>query len=441
MKRMVLMFLIVMLILPFAVFAGGEQEEAPVVVEDTEVVTDGKYVPEKKVKLAFWHSYSGPRAVLFESLVEEFMDANPNIKIELSYGGNLYTMRDKLLTAVAGKNAPDIAEIDSYWTPIFADAGALIDMKPYIDETGYDQNDLMDASLASTQYMGKSWSIPFNLSNIVLYYNKKAFEAAGLDPEVPPATWEELAEYAEKLTIDKNGDGVTDQYGIVFPTKANYGSIWYYLAFFWQQDGQLFNEALTEGAFNTEAGVAAAEYWRDIVWKHKALNLSGGWSEFKVGNAAMELSSTSVLGNYRDVMGNANVGLAQLPMGKKKATVSGGGNLAIFKDCKDPRAAWEFLSWMSSPEVNKRWCLSTGALPTRKSVIDSPEYQDFLKTDPKGEVLLSGLEFTMIRPNIPEYGDASRIIAQAVEKAVYDNVDPAPLLDEAKVEVDKLFKD
>ena len=440
MKKMVLMFLIVMLVLPFAVFAGGEQEDTSAPA-DTQVAADGKYVPEKKVKLSFWHSYSGPRAELFFALVEEFMEENPNIKIELTYGGDLHTMRDKLLTAVAGKNAPDIAEIDSYWTPIFADANVLIDMKPYIDEIGYDQADLMEASLASTQYLGKTWSIPFNLSNIVLYYNKIKFEEAGLDPEVPPTTWEELADYAEKLTIDKDGDGVTDQYGIVFPTKANYGAVWYYLAFFWQQDGQLFNDDLTEAAFNSEAGVAAAQFWRDIVWKQKALNLSGGWSEFKVGNAAMELSSTSVLGNYRDVMGNANVGLAQLPMGKKKATVSGGGNLAIFKDCKDPRAAWEFLSWMSSPEVNKRWCLATGALPTRKSVVDSPEYQDFLRTDSKGEILLSGLDCTMIRPNIPEYGDASRILAQAVEKAVYDDLDPAPLLDEAKIEVDKLFKD
>jgi sn-glycerol 3-phosphate transport system substrate-binding protein len=440
MKKMVLFFLAVMLILPFAVFAGGAQEEAPA-VEVGSMSEDGRYVPAEKVKLSFWHSYSGPRALLFEALVEEFMEANPKIKIELTYGGNLHTMRDKLLTSVAGKEAPDIAEIDSYWTPIFADAGALVDMIPYIEETGFDQSDLMDASLASTQYMGKSWSIPFNLSNIVLYYNKIAFKEAGLDPEVPPATWEELADYAEKLTIDKNGDGVTDQYGIVFPTKANYGAIWYYLAFFWQQDGQLFNADLTEGRFNTEAGVAAAQYWRDMVWKQKALNLSGGWSEFKVGNAAMELSSTSVLGNYREVMGNANVGLAPLPKGKKMATVSGGGNLAIFKDCKDPRAAWEFLSWMSSPEVNKRWCLSTGALPTRKSVLDSPEYQDFLRTDPKGQIMIDGLDFTNIRPNIPEYGDASRIIAQAVEKAVYDNLDPAPLLDEAKIEVDKLFKD
>lgn len=438
MKRTVFCILIVLLLLPAAVFAGGQSEE-PAAVEEGTTTEEGKYVPAEKVTLSFWHSYSGSRSMLFESLVKEFMEENPMIKIEMTYGGNLYTMRDKLLTAVGGKEAPDIAEIDSYWTPIFAEAGALIDLQPYMVETGYDLDDLMDASLASTQYMGKSWSIPFNLSNIVLYYNKKAFEEAGLDPEVPPATWEELAEYAEKLTVDKNGDGVTDQYGIVFPTKANFGAVWYWLAFFWQQEGDLFNDDLTEAAFNTEAGIAATEFWKDLVWKHKALNLSAGWSDFKVGNAAMELSSTSVLGNYRDVMGNANIGVAPLPKGKTRATVSGGGNLAIFKDCEDPRAAWEFLSWLGSPEVNKRWCLVTGALPTRKSVLESTEYQDFLISDPKGNILLEGLDFTMIRPNIPQYGDASRIIAMAVEKAVYDNLDPAPLLDEAKAEVDKLF--
>ena len=128
----------------------------------------------------------------------------------------------------------------------------------------------------------------------------------------------------KKLTIDRDGDGVIDQFGIVFPTKANFGAVWYYIAFFWQQDGQLFNAEQTAGAFNSEAGVAAAQYWRDLVWKYKALNLSAGWSDFKVGNAAMELSSTSVLGDYRNVMGNANVGLAPLPKGKKRATVSGG---------------------------------------------------------------------------------------------------------------------
>ena len=70
----------------------------------------------------------------------------------------------------------------------------------------------------------------------------------------------------------------------------------------------------------------------------------------------------------------------------------------------------------------------------------SKEFQDFLTTDPKGDVMMDGLAFTYIRPNIPEYGDASLFIARAVEEAVFDNKDPRPLLDRAKQETDRLFK-
>jgi ABC-type glycerol-3-phosphate transport system substrate-binding protein len=401
---------------------------------------EAKYVPASKVTLNFWHSYTGSRAKLFERLVKEFMQENPKIEIKLSYGGDLRIMRDKLMTAIGGGSGPDIAEIDAYWTPIFAETSALLDLAPYMATTNYDLTDLMEATLQSTQYKGKTWSIPFNLSNIVLYYNKKMFKDAGLDPEVPPATWNQVIEYGKKLTKDRNNDGTVDQWGITFPLKANFGAVWYWLAFFFQQGGELFNAQQNAAAFNSPAGVAATEQWRDMVWKHKIISLSSGFNDFKVGNAAMELSSTSVLGGYRDEMGNANIGIAPLPPGKVPATVSGGGNLAIIKGCKDPQAAWVFLNWFGSTEVNRRWCLATGALPTRKSVLNSKEYQDYLVSDPKGEVMIQGLEFTRIRPNIPQYGDASLYIARAVEESVFDNKDPLPLLDRAKKETDLLFK-
>ncbi len=439
-KKIVVLALILLMISPILMFAGGGKEE-PAAAAGT-VSSSGTYVPASKVTLNFWHSYSGPRALLFESLVKQFMKENPMIEVKLTYGGDLHTMRDKLLTAVGGGSGPDVAEIDSFWTPAFAEAGALYDLAPFMAATGYDTTDLMDASLASITYKDKFWSIPFNLSNIVLYYNKAKFKEAGLDPEVPPATWDQVIEFGKKLTRDKNGDGVIDQWGIVFPLKANFGAVWYWLAFFWQQGGQLFNAEQTASTFNTPAGVAATNMWRDMVWKHKILSLSAGFSDFKAGNAAMELSSSSVLGNYRDVMGNANIGLAPLPPGPGgvRATVSGGGNLTILSGCKDPQAAWVFLNWMGSTEVNKRWCLATGALPTRKSVLESNEYQDYLLADPKNRTMLEGLQFTMIRPNIPEYGDASRFIALAVEESVFENKDPQPLLDRAKGETDQLFK-
>jgi multiple sugar transport system substrate-binding protein len=217
------------------------------------------------------------------------------------------------------------------------------------------------------------------------------------------------------------------------------GAIWYWLAFFWQQEGRLFNEALNEGAFNSAAGVSATNYWKTLAGE-QVMSLSPGWADFEAELAAMELSSSSVLGAHRDNMGGNRVGLAALPKGKVRATVTGGGNLAMFSACPDKEAGWAFLSWMGGTDVNKRWALATGAIPVRKSVLDEPEYRDYLLGDPKGNVMISTLEYAHIRPNIPEYGDASRIIAFAVEEAVFNDKDPKPLLNKAKAEVDALFK-
>jgi sn-glycerol 3-phosphate transport system substrate-binding protein len=396
--------------------------------------------PAQKVTLVLWHSYSGVRQQLFDTLIKEFNKANPAINVKTEYGGSLWSMRDKLLTAIAGGAGPHLAEIDSYWTPIFAKPGSLVNLEPFIAaDAKFNKADLARASLQSTQYLGASYSVPFNLSTIVMYYNKPLFKTAGLDPNKPPADWSEFVDYCRRLTVDKNGDGTPDQRGLTFPNKANMGAVWYWLAFFFQQEGKLFNEALNAGAFNSEAGLKATDLWR-LLAREGLMSLSPGSADFEAELAAMELSSSSVMGRYRDNMGNARFGLAGLPRGKVAATVTGGGNLAMFSACPDRKAGWTVLSWLNSTQVNKRWALATGSIPVRQSVLATPEYSDYLMSDPKGNAMIATLQDAYIRPNIPEYGDASRIIAFAVEEAMVNDKDPKPLLDKAKAEVDALFK-
>jgi ABC-type glycerol-3-phosphate transport system substrate-binding protein len=438
MARRVCAILVCLALAGGTLFAGSTQEtDKPAAATKA---AGGAYVPAKELTLRFQYSYSGYRAELLKSYVAEWEKANPMIRIKLEYGGDLYTMRDKLLTAIAGGAAPDIAEIDSYWTPIFAQPGAIVNLEPYMADPAYNKPDLQAPALLSTQYKGQSYSIPFNLDTIVMYYNKGLFKAAGLDPNKGPATWQEIEDFGKKLTVDKNGDGTPDQWGIVFPTQANFGAVWYWLAFFAQQGGKLFNDATTEGTFNSEAGVAATNFWRKLVYEDKILTLSAGWGDFEAGIAAMELTSSAELGGYKDSMGANNIGIVPLPRGKVSATVTGGGNLAILSACPDKKAAWAFLSWLGSTEINKRWTLATGAIPIRKSVIATAEYQDFLIRDPFAKTMLSTLDTAFVRPNVPQYGDASRILALAVEESVFKNTDPKPLLDKAKAEVDKLFK-
>ena len=435
-KKTTMLILILALPLLF-ISAGGAREAAPPAPELE--ITGEKYVPDQQVTLEYWHSYTGIREELFKTFVEEFEQENPMIKINLTYGGSLHLMRDKLVTAIAGGAGPDIAEIDSFWTPIFAESDSLVNLAPFIDAYGYDQADLFQASFDSTQYKGNTYSIPFNLSNIVLYWNKEKFAEAGLDPDVPPKDWDEFIEFGKKLTLDRTGNGVTDQWGLAMPIRADFGAVWYWLAFFWQQEGELFNPQLTEATFNSPAGVAATQLWQDLVWEHGILSLDVGFADFPVGNAAMGLSSTTSYGSFQNALGADNVGVSPPPKGKTIASVSGGGNLAILEGAKDYLAAWEFLNFLGSSDVHVRWCLTTGAMPYRPSVMDIPEYQEFYQADPYLEIMLSGLEHTIVRPNIAQYSDASRIIAEAVEESVFERRDPETLLDRAKREVDRLF--
>ena len=213
------MTILCILVLGGVLFAAGGKETAKPAPDSRAPAGAASYVPEKQVTLRFWYSYSGSRAELLKSFVSEWEKANPQIRIKLEYGGDLYTMRDKLLTAIAGGAAPEIAEIDSYWTPIFAKPGLIANLDSYMDAS-YAKDDLQGPALLSTQYKGSSYSIPFNLDTIVLYYNKALFEKAGLDASRGPASWDELIDYGRKLTLDKNGDGTPEQWGIVFPTKA-----------------------------------------------------------------------------------------------------------------------------------------------------------------------------------------------------------------------------
>jgi len=139
----------------------------------------------------------------------------------------LWTMRDKLLTAIAGDAGPDISQIDQFWCPELAEADSIVKMWDFIEaDAGFDPEDVHEKAWETGTYKGEVWTMPFSMSNIALYYNKDMFKAAGLDPEKPPATWDELVEYGQALTKDTDGDGTPDEWGLEMTLTANYGCVY-----------------------------------------------------------------------------------------------------------------------------------------------------------------------------------------------------------------------
>ena len=394
-----------------------------------------------KVKLTYWHFLGGDMGKRHETLIKEFNKANPDIEVESLYSGNAWTMRDKLLAAVAGKQPPDVSMIDQFWAAQLASTGAIIKMQTLIDgPDGIDKADVNKTAWMTATVDGEIWTMPYAMSNIVLYYNKDMFKAVGLDPNKPPTTWGELVDYAKKLTRDVNGDGKVDEWGLSFPIQAGTGTVYYYITFLWQAGGELYNAVYTKAVFNSPAGVEALQFWMDLVHKHGVVPLAPPAEGFTVGRIAMELASSSTL-ETRQAKCKFPIGVAHIPAGKNKVTGVGGNNLAIFKNTSAKEAAaWKFVKWMSSPEMNLKWGTMTGYTPLRDSVVNSQGYKDYLKANPEVATMAGQMAYAKPRPNNETYPEVSRILGLAVEKALFSKADPKQLLNEAAVESDEYIK-
>ena len=148
----------------------------------------------------------GAVAELIEKLTQEFNQQNPDVVVSAVYTGNYDETVTKIQTAIQGGNPPDLFVSLATQRFTMADTQMAMPLDDLIaaDEDGQAYiDDFIDGFMLDSYVEGKIYSIPFQRSTMVMYYNKDAFKEAGLDPEAPPANWPELVDYATKLTNDK----------------------------------------------------------------------------------------------------------------------------------------------------------------------------------------------------------------------------------------------
>ncbi|RYD05798.1 hypothetical protein N752_07860 [Desulforamulus aquiferis] len=159
---------------------------------------------EKQVELTFYYpiAVGGPLTKVIEGMASEFTKENPNITVKPVYTGSYADTNVKVQAGVQSNNPPDVAVLLSTELYTMLDMDAIIPLDDLIAKDGGREyiNDFYPAFMMNSQTGGKTWSIPFQRSTIVLYYNKDAFREVGLDPEQPPKNWDELVEYSKKLT-------------------------------------------------------------------------------------------------------------------------------------------------------------------------------------------------------------------------------------------------
>jgi ABC-type glycerol-3-phosphate transport system substrate-binding protein len=396
----------------------------------------------KKRKVVFWHSFVSSTIPALNELIDRFEKEHPDIDIRAQYIPTGDALVQKLITAVQSQTAPDISWIHADFLDKLIESDAIYPIDHFAKgKNGLSITELEDffpQLLGAFTHKKVLYALPMDATVLALVYNKDHFRSAGINPDTPPKTWDDLKAYSKKLTKDKDGDGKFDQYGFYVPAYPGSGplSIWEVLQwspYLWQAGGEIIDSAQTKVLFNSEAGVQALTLWKEIYDQLNFTNYSFTHDMgLASGSISMIMDGPWDLPTFRK-MKNIDWAIASLPDGPKgKATYIAGESLAIFKQSRNPEAAWTFVKWVSQPEIQEMFSISSGYLPVRRSVLERDKFKNFLEKDHALRGFTEQIKIARQRPVIDRYYvNINQFIAIAIEQSLIGNKSPKQALDEA----------
>lgn len=376
-------------------FAGGNGERIPAGDGSAEVV--------------FWHSNSGLLGEAMTELVDTFnstVGAQKGIVVTEVYQGKAADVATKLrasLQADRPQDLPDLAQLDATGVMDVRDSVHMVPVQELADaDPEFSLDALEPGAVLSMAYKGRLIGMPFNASTILLYYNKDAFREAGLDPERPPGTLAELADYAGRL-VKRSADGKTiERYGF-----AGVPSTYELVSWIGQQNGVSFITDMANGhdgnptrvVFDEEGTLATfLTAWRNVYESGGLGNLTSDVRrEFVAGRTAMYAASTSSLSTViSSIGGRFELGVGYLPKVDETATGGvniGGGAIFAFENGNDPgkAASWEFLKFLLSGESQFTWHRRTGYFPVSLDTYKLPEFEAHIAGNPLFKVAIDQL--------------------------------------------------
>lgn len=386
--------------------------------EDTGSGTSQAAAEGGKVEIEFWHCMGSSNGELIQEIVDDFNASQDKIQVKAVHQGSYTDAGTKMQAALAAGEAPVLAQMEIGMLGIFADADSLVDLQKYVDAEGYDMDDFMPGLLDASYYNDALVALPHSRSVPVLYYNKDKFEEAGLNPEEPPVTWEDLKADAKALTKDGT-------YGYSCPLDQ-----WYYTSLVMNAGGTIFNETEDGIGFADESGSKPLYLWKEMIadgTMHVPSGQDYNSSEacrnaFAGGTTAMMMQSSAQLKGLEQTC-EFSVGVGQIPQDTTLSYPAGGSNLMMFKGHseEEERAGWEFLKFMLNTENAIKWANGTGYLPVKKSCTEDAGYQQMLAEDPNLSIIVDQVEYcTYKTPFIPQYQEAKEIFANEIQKCILE---------------------
>ena len=422
--------------------AGGASSQAA----GGEEAGGAEEASDDALHLTFYYpvNVGGSAAALIEQICADFNAENPDIVVEPVYTGNYDDTVTKIQTAIQGGTPPDVFVSLATQRFTMASTGMAMPLDDLIAADGEEGqayiDDFLDGFMLDSYVDGQIYSIPFQRSTMVLFYNKDAFEEVGLDPEDPPETWEEVVEYGQKLTNE-------NRYGVGL--ALNSGSAqWAFTGFCLQNSANgenLMKEDGKQVLFDTPENVEALQFWLDLQNKYQIM--APGivqWTDlptqFLAGEVAMIYHTTGNMANIND---NAEFefGTAFLPGHKRVAAPTGGGNFYISSGISEERvqAAWKFIKFATETERAAQWSLDTGYVATRESCFETDLIKNYYEELPQAKVAYDQIPYS--GPELTTYNAAEiwRVLNDNIQAAVVGDATPQEALTAAQEQATEIL--
>ena len=385
---------------------------------------------DETITIEFWHNYSAGagQVEVLESLIVEFEEANPTIKVEHVYM-EWGALKSSVVTGAATGTLPTVMRGDIAFVPQFQSLNVLEELSAYDD---YDSiaSTILDAPNSTNLIGSEYYGLAANTNTKILFYNEDILSAEGV---AVPTTLDEVFVAAALLTTD-------DTIGMVEPWTG----IWNVGPYIWSNGGQVLKDdySTATGYLNSQSNIDTIQ---DLVDLYAAGQLAGpsvdpgavgdtdGWAQ---GLYAMQLD-----GPWRgSALDDAGIEYGTIPLPNGTAgsvSVLGGEDFMVFKTAEQNEidAGWEFVKFMTAEHAQVEMA-KVGQMPVNLNALDNSEAIDAMPLLP---VFKEALLTAKSRPVTPLWGDMSGIIATKVAEALLGQKTVEVALDEAAAEIDALI--
>ncbi len=370
----------------------------------------------------------GKISQIMDTMVEKFNRLHSDIRVIPVYGGTYDSTESKILDRIYRGSPPGTFLTINTAMRSFLAINSLEDITDLAKAEGI-FDDFIPAFRKTAMDKGRLYGCPFQASTPVLYYNKDMFEKAGLDPDIPPATWDDLRRYSKILTLRKKDSVI--RWGHIISGGWH---DWIFESFV-RQNGFIFWKP-DKVMFDAPQSIDALIFWTKMGLEDKIMPTHSTWTsgphDFLSKKTAMLYHSTGSLTALR-TKADFPLGVAFMPKHITYGATIGGGPMWMYKKLSDKQkeAVWTFMKWMTSTDSQVFWSQKTGYLATRISSWKTEKMKAYLKAVPQAGVALDQADYAGAFLQVPGYHRVREVLKSCIDASMSGILTPAEALKRA----------